>query len=127
MECPKCHFENPERMKYCGKCGAGLGKRSPPAAIPRIRRSFSFCGECGHTLSTPLQSGPEKIQDENLARIQKYLPEGLTQKILAQKDRIEGERKQVTVMFCDMEGFTPSRRNSVMRSSLPSWTRSMRS
>jgi class 3 adenylate cyclase len=40
-------------------------------------------------------------------KIQRYLPKGLTEKILAQKDKIEGERKQVTVMFCDMEGFTP--------------------
>ena len=32
---------------------------------------------------------------------------GLTEKILSQKDKIEGERRQVTVMFCDMEGFTP--------------------
>ena len=44
--------------------------------------------------------------DEKLAKIQKYLPKDLTEKILAQRDRIEGERKQVTVMFCDMEGFT---------------------
>ena len=45
--------------------------------------------------------------DEKLTKIQKYLPKGLTEKILSQKDGIEGERKQVTVMFCDMEGFTP--------------------
>jgi class 3 adenylate cyclase len=44
--------------------------------------------------------------DEKLSKVQKYLPKGLTEKILSQKDRIEGERKQVTVMFCDMEGFT---------------------
>jgi class 3 adenylate cyclase/tetratricopeptide (TPR) repeat protein len=30
----------------------------------------------------------------------------LREKILSQKDRIEGERKQVTVLFADMEGFT---------------------
>lgn len=44
--------------------------------------------------------------DEKLEKIQRYLPEGLTEKILSQRDKIEGERKQVTVMFCDMEGFT---------------------
>jgi class 3 adenylate cyclase len=41
-----------------------------------------------------------------LQKIQRYLPKGLTEKILSQRDKIEGERKQVTVMFCDMEGFT---------------------
>jgi class 3 adenylate cyclase/tetratricopeptide (TPR) repeat protein len=49
----------------------------------------------------------EPTFEEKIAKIQKYLPEGLTEKILSQRDRIEGERKQVTVMFCDMEGFTP--------------------
>ncbi|MFQ5484156.1 MAG: adenylate/guanylate cyclase domain-containing protein, partial [Desulfobacterales bacterium] len=44
--------------------------------------------------------------EEKLEKIQKYLPKGITEKILAQRDRIEGERKQVTVMFSDMEGFT---------------------
>ncbi|NQU15874.1 MAG: hypothetical protein HQ561_17095, partial [Desulfobacteraceae bacterium] len=45
--------------------------------------------------------------DEKIDKIQRYLPKGLTEKILGQRDKIEGERKQVTVMFCDMEGFTP--------------------
>jgi class 3 adenylate cyclase len=43
--------------------------------------------------------------DEKLARLQRYLPDGLTQKTFSQKASIEGEKKQVTVMFCDMEGF----------------------
>ncbi|MGD9241133.1 MAG: adenylate/guanylate cyclase domain-containing protein, partial [Desulfobacterales bacterium] len=56
----------------------------------------------------PPDQGPKDLSlDEKLTKIQKYLPKGLTEKILSQRDRIEGERKQVTVMFCDMEGFTP--------------------
>jgi class 3 adenylate cyclase len=63
--------------------------------------------ECVHNLSLPSEPSPkEPSLDEKLAKIQRYLPKGLTEKILAQRDRIEGERKQVTVMFCDMEGFT---------------------
>jgi class 3 adenylate cyclase/tetratricopeptide (TPR) repeat protein len=55
-----------------------------------------------------MEPSPRELSfDEKLERIQKYLPGGLTQRILAQKGKIEGERKQVTVMFCDMEGFTP--------------------
>jgi predicted ATPase/class 3 adenylate cyclase len=57
-------------------------------------------------LTLPQEPLPkEQSFDEKLNKIQRYLPKGLTEKILAQKDRIEGERKQVTVMFCDMEGF----------------------
>ena len=43
---------------------------------------------------------------KKLPRFKNTFP-GITEKILAQRDKIEGERKQVTVMFCDMEGFTP--------------------
>jgi len=58
-------------------------------------------------LSLPSEpSGKEPSLDEKLAKIQRYLPKGLTEKILAQRGKIEGERKQVTVLFCDMEGFT---------------------
>ena len=43
-------------------------------------------------------------KEEKIKKIQKYLPKGLTEKILSQKDRIEGERKQVTVLFADVKG-----------------------
>jgi len=82
MQCPKCRFENPKGMK--------------------------FCGACGHNLTIPSETLPKKLSsDEKLDKIQKYLPKGLTENILAQRDRIEDERKHVTVMFCDLEGFTP--------------------
>jgi len=44
--------------------------------------------------------------EEKIAKLQKYLPTGITEKILSQKDRIEGERRHITVMFCDIQGFT---------------------
>ena len=82
MKCPKCQLENPEGAKFCNECGYYLIPISK--ATPQV---LSF--------------------DEKLEKIQRYLPKGLTEKILTQRDKIEGERKQVTVMFCDMEGFTP--------------------
>jgi len=79
----------------CPSCGA---------FIPLGRK---FCGECGHNLTLPSEPTPRDLSfDEKLDKIQRYLPKGLTEKILSQRDKIEGERKQVTVMFCDMEGFT---------------------
>jgi len=66
-----------------------------------------FCGECGHNLTAPSEPVVKELSfDEKIDKIQRYLPQGLTEKILSQRDRIEGERKQVTVMFCDMAGFT---------------------
>jgi hypothetical protein len=107
MKCPKCQAENPETKKFCCECGAKLSKVSPQCGS-EILPADKFCGECGHPLSLPSKPTPKDPSfDEKIRKIQKYLPSGLTEKILAQRDRIEGERKQVTVMFCDMEGFTP--------------------
>ena len=106
MKCPKCQFENSEDAKFCNECGSKLeiacsecGKINP--------LSNKFCSECGHKIIIPAEQTSKELSfDEKLAKIQRYLPKDLTQKILAQRDKIEGERKQVTVMFCDMEGFT---------------------
>ena len=107
MECPKCQFENPEGIKFCGGCGVKLEKTCPQCNSSNPPR-FKFCGECGHNLTIPSEPTPKDLSfDEKIDKIQRYLPEGLTEKILGQRDKIEGERKQVTVMFCDMEGFTP--------------------
>jgi len=107
MKCPKCQFENTEGAKFCNQCGIKLEIICPKCSKTNQPGS-KFCNECGHNLALLYQSSPKELSfDEKLRKIQKYLPRGLTEKILAQRDRIEGERRQVTVMFCDMEGFTP--------------------
>ena len=121
MKCPECQFENPESTKFCGECGTKLERICPSCNLPNPPQ-FKFCGECGHNLTLPSESVRKDLSfDEKIEKIQKYLPKGLTEKILSQKDRIEGERKQVTVMFCDLEGFTslsekvgPERAYSIM-------------
>jgi len=71
MKCPKCQFDNREGAK--------------------------FCNECGHNLTPPSEQAPKELSfDEKIDKIQRYLPKGLTEKILSQRDRIEGERKQVS-------------------------------
>ncbi len=100
MKCPKCQADNPEGMKFCGKCGTKSEKICPKCNFSNPP-DFIFCGECGHDLTLPSNSFPKNLSfDEKLTKIQKYLPGGLTEKILAQRGRIEGERKQVTVLFC---------------------------
>ena len=107
MKCPQCQFENREGAKFCKECGAKLDLTCPQCGnvLPPDSR---FCDECGSQLIPSSKLAPKELSfDEKLTKIQKYLPKGLTEKILSQRDRIEGERKPVTVMFCDMEGFTP--------------------
>lgn len=107
MICRKCQFENPCGMNFCGRCGSSLeavcskcNAFNPPDA--------EFCGLCGLILTSPAETARLKdlAFDAKLAKIQKYLPGGLTEKILSQKDRIEGEWRHVTIMFVDMKGFT---------------------
>jgi hypothetical protein len=106
MKCPKCQIENPDNAKFCIECASPMEFHCPNcgAITPATGK---FCQECAYDLRKPKEARPKDLSfDEKLTKIQKYLPKGLTEKILSQRDRIEGERKQVTVMFCDMEGFT---------------------
>ena len=107
MKCPECQSENPEKAKFCGKCGEKLLLICPQCGSENTPGN-NFCNECGHNLTLPSEPPPKDLSfDEKIDKIQRYLPKGLTEKILGQRDKIEGERKQVTVMFCDMERFTP--------------------
>lgn len=106
MKCPKCQFANPEGVNFCVECGNKLEKICPECGYNNFL-SYKFCGGCGHKLRLSKETPQKDLSiDEKLNKIRKYLPKGLTEKILSQRDRIEGERKQVTVMFCDMENFT---------------------
>ena len=106
MECPQCAFDNKPGKKFCTECGTKLGLKCP-ACSAEIEETEKFCGECGHNLTTPSEPFVKELSfDEKLDKIQRYLPKGLTEKILSQRGKIEGERKQVTVMFCDMEKYS---------------------
>ena len=107
MNCTKCHSDNPEGITYCGQCGEKLEKIcskcnsvNPP--------QFKFCGRCGTDLSLAFEHIRKELSpDEKLEKIQKYFPQGIMDKILSQKDKIDGERRHVTVLFADVSGFTP--------------------
>ncbi len=49
MKCPKCQFENPDGLKFCGECGNKLEKICPDCNFPNPPQ-FKFCGECGSEL-----------------------------------------------------------------------------
>jgi class 3 adenylate cyclase len=109
MQCDKCGADNREGVKFCEDCGAKM-EIVCPSCGERVPGGKKCCGECGHNLTSAAASTrppADLTPDDKVAKIQRYLPQGLADKILSQRDKIEGQRKQATVMFCDLEGFTP--------------------
>jgi class 3 adenylate cyclase/tetratricopeptide (TPR) repeat protein len=96
MKCPRCQHENPSGVKFCGECGARLEWLCPScgAANPPANK---FCNECG----TPLAQVATAVK---FVSPESYTPKHLAEKILSSKSALEGERKQVTVLFADMKG-----------------------
>jgi class 3 adenylate cyclase/tetratricopeptide (TPR) repeat protein len=95
MRCPRCQHENPEGTKFCAQCAAPLAAGCPAcgAANPPGNR---FCGQCAAPLTFDSRgkfAGPDA-----------YTPKHLAEKILTTKAALEGERKQVTVLFADLKG-----------------------
>ena len=96
MRCPSCGFENPEGMKFCGQCASSLGRRCPQCGFANPS-GFAFCGQC----ATPLTEQPPTPRPQAPLS---YMPSHLAEKILTSKTALEGERKQVTVLFADLKG-----------------------
>jgi class 3 adenylate cyclase/tetratricopeptide (TPR) repeat protein len=99
MKCPKCRHENEEGAKFCEECAAPLGR-----ACAKCGRSLSptakFCPKCAH----PTGLGPEAPPATRFTSPDSYTPRHLAEKILTSKAALEGERKQVTVLFADLKG-----------------------
>jgi hypothetical protein len=93
MKCPRCQHENLASMKFCGQCAAPLAASCPScgAVNPPGNR---FCGQCAAPLPPDATA--------RLATPDSYTPRHLAEKILTSKAALEGERKQVTVLFADV-------------------------
>ena len=103
MTCPRCTFENPPAMAFCGRCGAKLGALCPSCGFENPE-GFAFCGKCG-TRVTAAPAPPAPLQGSHaLNSPQSYTPKHLAEKILTSRSALEGERKQVTVLLADLKG-----------------------
>ena len=94
MRCSRCQHDNPSGQRFCGECGVRLavacsacGASNPPGQ--------KFCGECGGSLAEVAAK---------VAAPEAYTPKHLAERILTSKTALEGERKQVTVLFADLKG-----------------------
>jgi class 3 adenylate cyclase len=96
--CPSCKQENRAGRKFCVHCGAGLGLVCPTCGA-RTEPEERFCGECGKPLAEEANTVPPPD-----ARA--YTPTHLDDKTLTTRSALEGERKQITVLFADVKEST---------------------
>jgi class 3 adenylate cyclase len=95
MECPRCRRPNREAARFCGECGASLEPRiACPRCLAHNPSGQKFCDSCGEALAA---KGRDHVRDPR-----DYTPRHLVERVLTSRSAIEGERKQVTVLFADM-------------------------
>ena len=95
MHCPRCQAGNAADARFCEDCGARLALACPQCGAD-VLPGKRFCRACGAALA-----GGSAAAVPALAS---YTPKHLVEKILMSRTALEGERKQVTVLFADLKG-----------------------
>ena len=78
MHCPSCAHSNPDTAQFCANCGEPVSRHCP-ACNAVVALTQNFCSSCGNALTTGA---------------------------LASTGSDEGERRQATVVFSDLSGYT---------------------
>ena len=97
MQCPRCQHENRDGRRFCSKCGTALAAACLACGFTN-EPGDEFCGGCGARLGAPLSAQTKPMGPDA------YTPRHLAEKILTSRSVLEGERKQVTVLFADLKG-----------------------
>ncbi len=107
MKCPNCSFENSSDARFCENCGQPFERICPKCGTPNSPTA-KFCKNDGFNLQTAkVQARPAQVtKSADLDALRKAAPQNVATKILAERDRMEGERKLVTALFTDIVGST---------------------
>ena len=97
VTCPGCQQDNPTHARFCLSCGARLAPACS-ACGTELPGGARFCLQCGQTVAGDIAAPVRSPAPET------YTPRHLAEKILTSKAALEGERKQVTVLFADLKG-----------------------
>ncbi|MBI3769790.1 MAG: zinc ribbon domain-containing protein [Deltaproteobacteria bacterium] len=89
MRCPSCDHDNSCERRFCGECGAALATICAACGASN-GPSEKFCGGCGERLRSSPTAPPSVAAAPE--------PEATPP---------TGERRQLTVLFCDLVGSTP--------------------
>jgi class 3 adenylate cyclase/DNA-binding winged helix-turn-helix (wHTH) protein/tetratricopeptide (TPR) repeat protein len=95
--CPQCNRVNQATARVCHACGARVHAVCPVCTHSNPLES-RFCNACGAHLA---QSVPAALASR-FAFPAAYTPPHLAEKILTCRSTLAGERKQVTVLLCEI-------------------------
>jgi class 3 adenylate cyclase/tetratricopeptide (TPR) repeat protein len=111
MDCPQCGHRNEDGARFCGECGESLAAAAfCPECGTEAAPGQKFCTSCGTRLAAPSQMRTEAERPEQPERpqtnldLRSYMPSYLQERIRSEGMALEGERKQVTVLFADVTG-----------------------
>ena len=96
MQCLQCHADNQPHAKFCAECGASMAPSCRRCASP-LPPTARFCPECAEP------TGARPTEGSRFASPHAYTPRHLADRMLSMRESLEGERKQVTVLFADMK------------------------
>lgn len=98
MRCASCDSNNSEGAKFCSRCGVPLLVRCPACGASGPA-SAKFCSECAAPISIELT--PERPAGGPRIPLQPIAP-----RAPLHSQEIEGERRHLSVLFCDLVGST---------------------
>ncbi len=101
--CGACGHESNDGARFCAECGAALARRCV-SCRSELTAGAKFCAECGAAVAGAAASAPSPAAPPPARDPRTYTPKHLADKILRSKSALEGERKQVTVLFADVKG-----------------------
>src|SRR5262245_23474667 len=99
MKCARCQHENRPGAKFCEECAAPLARVCANCGA-QLSPAAKFCSECAH----PTGSASTATTAPRFASPMSYTPKHLAERILNSKAGLQGERKQVTILFADLKG-----------------------
>lgn len=100
MRCASCGSNNPEDARYCDQCSAALLAQCSACGSSN-RTNAKFCAQCGNALGVPSLPGPLTTEFTSSAKPPPFvLGEPFDER------GVQGERRHLSVMFCDLVGST---------------------
>src|SRR5919108_6653711 len=94
MTCAACGTENPAGARFCMSCGTALERRCPSCGTPAPAEA-RFCMTCGASLDAQAGAGAPR-----------GTPPAPQAPVLDSDAVPPEERRQVTVLFADLSGYT---------------------